>query len=202
MTTTHTNSELHSELAKLRQHIALERNQRWREMERHKRIVLETQWLRAELRDRDAERAQEEARGQDGSVAEICSPAVRTLRREEQPIRQNLLSRLLAALLLRFARRAARDRQYAQAEILYQAILLFRPRAFLWRQVGNMQAGQGLYDAAAENFRQAITADDKDGEAHLALGHALHQLHREAEAEAAFAKAISLDKRLLSRVIR
>lgn len=191
--------ELETDIATLQQQVALEREQRLREMARHKRVVQEAQWLRAELSIRDAEQRKGTNKAQSSGID--ASPAVRMLQREETDIAGTLLTRLLAALVLRYARKAARDHRFAQAEILYQAILLFRPRGFLWRQIGNMQAAQGIYAAAVENFRQAIAVDRKDAEAHLALGQALRQLDRPTEAEAAFNKALELDKRLLPRIV-
>lgn len=192
-------AELQADIAELRQQIALEREQRLREIVRHRRVVQEAQWLRAELGDRNAEQRKGMNDAQSSGID--ASPAVRTLHRNEAAIPGTLFTRMVAAVVLRFARKAARDHRYAQAEILYQAILLFRPRGFLWRQIGNMQAAQGIYAAAVENFRQAIAVDRKDAEAYLALGQALRQLDQPAEAEAALNKALELDKRLLPRIL-
>lgn len=80
------------------------------------------------------------------------------------PGKPSLIEKALASLLLRYARRAARSEQYAQAQALYEAIALFKPRPFLLKQIGTMLYHQQYYQSAADVLAQAqkLLPDDKD----------------------------------------
>lgn len=182
--------------------------QREKDIARLRELVLERDRLRFALAERNAEEVESPAGSCNRNAAGdeipeidgwlLKSAAVRAeLRRE--PANRSLVGRLLAAVALRFARRAARQRSYATAEVFYQAILLLAPRPFIWRQTGNMLAGQGLYAAAVDCFDRAIEADAYDAEAWHAKGVALRRSgEREAGTEAVL-HAIQLDPALASR---
>jgi Flp pilus assembly protein TadD len=62
--------------------------------------------------------------------------------------------------------------------------------------------GQGLklygadqYEQALVELRQAVALDPAFGDAHLAIGHALHKLHRLPEAVEALRQAIACDEK-------
>lgn len=182
--------------------------QREKDLARLRELVLERDRLRFALAERNAEEVENsvERRNADTAADEgleidgwlLKSAAVRAELRRER-IGRSLVGRLLAAITLRFARRAARRRNYATAEVFYQAILLLAPRPFIWRQTGNMLAGQGLYAAAVDCFNRAIEADENDAEAWHAKGTALRRIgEREAGTEALL-HAIQLDPALVSR---
>lgn len=80
------------------------------------------------------------------------------------PGKPSLIEKALASLLLRYARRAARSEQHAQAQALYEAIALFKPRPFLLKQIGTMLYHQQYYQSAADVLAQAqkLMPDDKD----------------------------------------
>lgn len=127
--------------------------------------------------------------------------AERARLRQEPAFRSSVVTRLTASLVLRLARVAARNRHYATAEVLYQAILCLAPRAFIWRQAGNMLAGQGLFNAAIDCFDQAIEIDEGDSEAWHARGVALRRLERSDESRESLARAFSLNPALVDRKI-
>jgi len=62
----------------------------------------------------------------------------------------SLIERVLASVLLRYARRAARSQKHAEAQTLYEAIALFRPRPFLLKQIGTMLYHQLYYQSAVD----------------------------------------------------
>jgi len=66
------------------------------------------------------------------------------------PRKPSLIKKVLASLLLRYARRAARSEQYAQAQTLYETIALFAPRPFLLKQIGTMLYHQHYYQSAVD----------------------------------------------------
>ena len=127
--------------------------------------------------------------------------AVRARLREEHIFPASVFTRLTASLLLRFARIAARNKHYAIAEVLYQTILFLAPRAFVWRQAGNMLAGQGLFSAAIDCFDQAILMDESDSEAWHARAVAFRRLDRDDESRQSLSRALSLDPSLADRKI-
>jgi len=57
---------------------------------------------------------------------------------------------------------------------------------------GNLLAGEGRYDAAAQSYRKAISLDPKSAEAYSLMGSALAQAGKLREAEEALRKAVSL----------
>ena len=109
------------------------------------------------------------------------------------------MDQLVGSCLLRYARRSARRLDYARAEIFYQAILQLRPRPFLWRQLGNMLAGQGLYSAAIACFDTALESAPDDAETYFVAGVALRRLGERDRSETHFRRAIELDKKLGAR---
>lgn len=183
--------------------------QRAQDLERLRQITLERDRLRFALAERNAEEARSLAprtdpAGDTDDPAEridgwlLKAPAVRAEIRDERRNR-SLLGKLVAWLALRLARRAARQRDYASAEVFYQVILLLAPRAFIWRQTGNMLAGQGLYAAAVDCFDQAIEANEKDAEAWHARGVALRRSGDRDEGTESIKRALQLDASLAVR---
>lgn len=199
-------------LADLQARLDLLNGQRRADLDRLGRLSLQCDRLALQLAERDAELAGMDsnadlAKGRPHAAIDaflLMPAAVRTLLRGEAPAlgsqtTASLASKIMSSVLLRYARAAAARRDYARAEAWYQAILLLTPRAFVWRQLGNMQAGQGLFAAAIESFDRAITLDDGDGEAWHAKARALKTLDRRDEANAALARALALKPALTSR---
>jgi tetratricopeptide (TPR) repeat protein len=131
----------------------------------------------------------------------IKPAASRAQLRKEPAFDRSILTRITAHLVLRFARQAARNNHFAMAEVLYQAILFLAPRAFVWRQAGNMIAAQGHYEAAIDCFDQVIQIDQQDGEAWHARGVALQRLERIPESRESLARAFALQPDLAYRKI-
>lgn len=196
-------AELEGELAALS-------DQRRHELEVLQLVSLERDRLRFELSERNAVR--DDSRLKDGRLVDddveappdvdgwLLKPGVeRAKLRQEPTIVGSWLARLTASLLLRFARVAARERQYATAEVLYQAIILLAPRGFVWRQAGNMLAGQGLFMSAIDCFSRAIEIDNKDGAAWHAKAMAWRRLDRPEESREAMQQALALDASLRQR---
>lgn len=137
---------LPQELGELRTLYQALQDERGRDLERHRLALLERDVARRELADQYEAFRAAEARAKQLAARQIESPAIlRAGVAERTPMQGRWLGRLLAAVLLRFAKQAVRQQRYAAAEILYQAIALFRPRAFLLKQIGNMLYQQGLY---------------------------------------------------------
>lgn len=180
--------------------------QRIQDQTRLRQVTRERDRLKFELVERDALEAKAlkiSAAGA-GELATIdvwgLKPGVeRAKLRDEPPISVSTVSRLTASLLLRFARAAARSQRYATAEVLYQAIILLAPRGFVWRQTGNMLAGQGLYLAAVDCFERAIELDKNDSEAWHAKGMALRRADRAEEGMMALKRAFALNPELTKR---
>lgn len=175
--------------------------QRRDDYERFGRAVRELDWLRRDLRLPVSGSGRGDHEVIDRPEDDICqvkiwelkAPAERAEIRKETRFAQSFFARIWAALLLHQARKAAKSLDYARAEIFYQAVLAFRPRGFLWRQVGNMMAGQGLYRSALQCFDCAIACDNGDAEAWFVKGVALLRLNEVDNARSAFATAISLN---------
>jgi len=191
--------QLHKELAAVTE-------QRQEDHARLKLLTQECEMLRQELARRNAE--EHKSGSKTGGLIDdepeiegwqLLPAAARSVERKEQPVSGSLFDRLVAALLLRLARKAAKRQDYARAEIFYQAILQLRPRAFLWRQTGNMLAGQGLFTAAIDCFDRVIAATPEDGEAHLSRSNALRALHRNQEASESLRLALALNPALQQR---
>lgn len=81
----------------------------------------------------------------------------------------SLRSRLIAALLLPLARRAARGARWAEAQVYYECLALLRPRPFLWKQIGNMLYQQGIYGEAKPLLEKVLKRVPDDGEARFFL---------------------------------
>lgn len=196
-------------VAELEAELAAVQAQRLRDQERLGHVTRERDRLRFELAERDAAEGGAARRmGMAGDEEDgapqidgwlLKAGAERALLRGEPAPPATLLSRLTTSLLLRFARAAARGRHYATAEVLYQAILALAPRGFIWRQTGNMLAGQGLYAAAIDCFDRAIAFDANDSEAWHAKAVALRRADRADESMAAMHHALSLNPELARR---
>ena len=167
MTQTQTAQELEARLAAVQA-------QREQDLARYGRAVRDLEWARRELALREKEHREGVVKAKEVSArtpeSEVGLPdgwfsnsaALRAESKGESSLSTGPLAGLWGALMLHFARRAARRKNYGQAEVFYQAALLFRPRPFLWRQLGNMQAAQGLFQHALISFDRAIA----DGEPH------------------------------------
>jgi hypothetical protein len=77
--------------------------------------------------------------------ASQSNTAILRIHRSDTIIGEGVLSYIMGFILLRFARYAARRKNFLFAEVLYTAIAAFKPRPFLLKQVGNMLYQQGLY---------------------------------------------------------
>lgn len=200
-------------VAELETELEMVRAQRLRDQARLGEVTKERDRLRFELAQRNAEDAKLARASSGHSHSEdddedalqkidgwlIKAGAERARLRDEAPFPSTLLSRLTANLVLRFARVAARDRRYATAEVLYQALILLRPRGFVWRQAGNMLAGQGLFSAATDCFERAIQIDAMDAQAWHAKAMALVRLGDADASKQALDRAVALDPGLANR---
>lgn len=93
----------------------------------------------------------------------ICSPpAVRLPDRIKHQAGPSFARRLMAHFMLRYARKAAKEGQLAEAELLYQALIVFKPRSFLFRKAAIMLEEQGYAQSAALLFREALAFNDSD----------------------------------------
>jgi FkbM family methyltransferase len=107
--------------------------------------------------------------------------------------RLNLVARWHIARLLSVARRAARQRDWPNAEIAYSSIIAVCgtiPR--IWLQYGHALKEQGNLTGAERAYREALTLDPSDPEAHLQLGHALKLGGASAPATEAYVEAFRL----------
>lgn len=195
-------------VAQLETMLELLNNQRKADLDRFRRLTHSFDRLTFQLAERDAELAglDTNATLSKGSVPaveafQLHPAAIRSKLRDEQSHKSTLIGRLTAALILRFAREAARRRNYARAEALYQAILLLAPRPFIWRQMGNMLAGQGLFHAAVDCFDRTIELDEYDAEAWHARAVALKRLGRTDESSVSAQHAIALEPLMASRQV-
>lgn len=187
--------------------------QRAKDLDRLRALTMERDLLRFELAERNAAEARLLSKKRDrGYLADddedevgrappidgwlLKAGVIRARLRDETPIGKSLLGTILAAAALRFAKKAARERHYATAEVFYQVILLLAPRRFIWRQTGNMLAGQGLYAAAVECFDRAIQADEHDAAAWHARAMALRNAGERDEAVESFRRAGQIDPAL------
>jgi tetratricopeptide (TPR) repeat protein len=205
--TQHQGSKDEPSVAELNAKLEAVQTQREYDLSRYARVVKEAEWLRYEVALRNAE-GSPDRRGIDSSEINTPSlklwdvmPAIaRSLDRGETRQDAFPLAWLWAALFLRFARVAARRRDYATAEVFYQAVLHYRPRPFIWRQLGNMLAGQGLFYSAIQCFNQAINLNPHDAEtwrvkslAHKRVGEA--EQSQEAHVKASHIAALQGDHR-------
>lgn len=195
-----------STVAELEARLDAVQAQREEDLGRYRRAVQELEWLRQEVALRNAEASGEKSdkHSSDDDTRpierwEIMPAAARSVRRGEKKLTASPLAWLYAKLFLRLARGAARRRDYATAEVFYQAVLYFRPRAFLWRQLGNMLAGQGLFRGAIQSFNQAIKMEPGDAEAWFVKSVALKRIGEADRSWKAHVKAVRLDPKLADR---
>lgn len=183
--------------------------QRNSDLERLRLITTERDRLRYELAERNADEARCIAReSKHENEAEdtiekvdgwlLKPPIIRSEIRDEKHV-SSILGRVVASFALRFARAAAKRRDYATAEIFYQVILLLAPRPFIWRQTGNMLAGQGLFAAAIDCFDRAIETDENDAEAWYIRGVALRRSGDRNQGAESIKRALLLDPSLATR---
>lgn len=85
-------------------------------------------------------------------------------------IAEGILSNITAAILLRFAKYAARRKNFLFAEAVYTAIAAFKPRPFLLKQIGNMLYQQGLYLDSIEVLEVAKQWYPDDEEVNFFIG--------------------------------
>ena len=197
--------------AALAARLAEVQSQREQDLARYGRAVRDLEWTKRELALREKEHREAAAKAKDraGQSQEsrvglpegwsLMAPALRAEERREARIDSGPMAGLWGALMLHFARRAARRNNYGQAEVFYQAALLFRPRPFLWRQLGNMQSGYGLYRNALASFDRALQDAPADAETWFVKGQALQRLGDKEESAAAFAEALELNPKLADR---
>ena len=207
-----TNSSQTQDAKALEARLAAVQAQREQDLVRYGRAVRDLEWTRRELALREKEQREEQVKvkveaAEKNPEAQVGLPAgwfmrsaaLRAEDRHDASLAKGPLAGLWGALMLRFARRAARRQNYAQAEVFYQAALLFRPRPFLWRQLGNMQAAHGLFRQALLSFDRALADAPGDAEAWFVKGQALQSLDQAAEANAAFAEAERIDPAMKER---
>ena len=205
-----TNSSQTQDAKALEARLAAVQAQREQDLVRYGRAVRDLEWTRRELALREKEQREEQVKveaAENNPEARVGLPvgwfmrsaALRAEDRHDASLAKGPLAGLWGALMLHFARRAARGQNYAQAEVFYQAALLFRPRPFLWRQLGNMQAAHGMFRQALVSFDRALADAPDDAEAWFVKGQALQSLDQAAEATAAFAEAERIDPAMKKR---
>ncbi len=184
---------------------------REQDLARYGRAVRDLEWTRRELALREKEHREASAKAKDvarrSQESRVGLPegwlskaaVLRAEERGETQLDRGPLATLSGALMLHFARRAARRKNYGQAEVFYQAALLFDPRPFLWRQLGNMQSAHGLFHQAVASFDRALQDAPGDAESWFVKGQALMRLGDKEDSEAAFAEALKLDPQLADR---
>jgi len=123
--------------------------QRANDAERLRIAIRDREFLKATIAELDAEVAdlKEKVGTQDAAQADAV---VLRLSRKRGAAKGGLFSKLTGAAMLHFARHFARTERFAEAEALYAAGAVFKPRPFLNKQVGNMLYRQGLYVSALE----------------------------------------------------
>ena len=136
------------------------------DLERLQRLTVECDALRLDNAEMAAEVREIRAKLVDHSVENVI------IRLEPNALaaKPTLLMRILAALLLPFARRAATASQWEQAQVYYQCLALLRPRTFLWKQIGAMLYHQGIYKQAKPLFEVVLKQDRNDQDARHLLG--------------------------------
>lgn len=188
--------------------------QRAKDLERLRAVTADRDRLRFELAERNAAesgalaRQRERGKRDDDDDEEdddrvpaidgwlLKAGVIRARARSEEAPKQSVFSRILASVILRFARKAAKRQDYATAEVFYQTILMLAPRAFIWRQLGNMLAGQGLYAAAVECFDRVLEVDQTDAATFHARGQSLRRCGERDAAAESLRRAIALDPSL------
>lgn len=182
----------------LRERFELLQRQRREDLSRMQSLVTERDRLRHQISVHNA--SLRPLPDEDRAKRQNPLPAIiRQLDANPSPVKVSLTMKLIAKLLLRFARREARQDNFAAAEILYQALMLFRPRPFLLRQTGTMLARQNHHFAAAACFERAIAQNGSDAEAWLAYSIALRHIGNETKAKVVLAQAIALDPSMAHR---
>ena len=189
--------------------------QRAKDLERLRAITAERDRLRFELSERNAAESRSLAkkrergnRDEDEDDDDRVPPidgwllkagVVRARLRSEAAPTASAFARVLASFALRFARSAAKRQDYATAEVFYQTILMLAPRAFIWRQLGNMLAGQGLYAAAVDCFDRALELDQNDAATWHARSQSLRRIDERDAAAESMRRAIELNASLADR---
>jgi tetratricopeptide (TPR) repeat protein len=182
----------------LQQQLEAVQRQRRDDLDRMKALVDERDRLRYQISAYNASFRAPPPRERDARQNPAPS-IIRVLDSDPSPVRVTFGMKIIAKLLLRFARREAKRENHAAAEILYQAIMLFRPRSFLLRQTGNMLSRQGQHHAAAMCFERVIAQNPSDAESLLAYSVALRHVGDEAKAETILTRAIALDPSMARR---
>lgn len=135
--------------AELRQLYAAVQAQRASDAERLRGATRDREYLNALVSELDSKIAElkdkiselEKARGK---------PVILRLTDPKRRGPGGLVASVMGTILLRLARRFARTERFVEAEALYQAAAVFKPRPFLTKQVGNMLYRQDLYLAALD----------------------------------------------------
>ena len=135
--------------AELRQLYAAVQQQRASDSDRLRKATRDREYLNAVVSDLDGTVAELKDKVKELEQARGRPLALRLTASGRHPPR-GLVAQLMGAILLRLARRFARTERFVEAEALYQAVAVFKPRPFLTKQVGNMLYRQGHYLAALE----------------------------------------------------
>jgi len=149
--------------AELRKLYAAVQQQRTSDAERLRNATREREYLNAVISELDGTIAELKAKVREQEVAR-GEPTVLRLTSSSRVKPGGLFAQLMGALLLRLARRFARAERFVEAEALYQAVAVFKPRPFLVKQVGNMLYRQDLYLAALDVLQEVEEHFDGDRE--------------------------------------
>ena len=136
--------------------------QRASDAERLRKAVREREYLSAIVSELDGSVADLEKQVEE-LVAVKADTTIRKLaiRKQQSP---TLFDHIAATLLLRVARHYVRADRFVEAEAIYQAVAVFKPRPFLVKQVGNMLFRQHRYLHAVKVLESVEEYFDGDEE--------------------------------------
>lgn len=115
--------------------------QRASDAERLRKAVREREYLSAIISEINGSVADLEKQVEELEAVKAYTTIRKLAIRKHRP--PTLFDRFAAAILLRIARRYVRADRFVEAEAIYQAVAVFKPRPFLVKQVGNMLFRQG-----------------------------------------------------------
>jgi tetratricopeptide (TPR) repeat protein len=100
---------------------------------------------------------------------------------------------------LRSARRARQAKRLIEAQILFDAALLWREDGQVWTELAHLLRERGLFDAAENAYDQALEFDPKNAENMFLAGYCAEMAGRKTEASARYEAALELDPALAER---
>lgn len=155
--------------AELRELYLAVQMQRVADVERMRAAVREREQLKATIAE--LEETNMSLREQVTNLEQARSTAVvLRLTRPGREKHNSLLTKIMGAVTLKFARYHARSNRFPEAEALYQAVAVFKPRPFLIKQVATMLYHQQLYKGALELLLEIEEAFEGDKDVAFLVG--------------------------------